>query len=81
MVKISNCVEKVIVYLIKGYRLLISPVMLCQCRFTPSCSVYIMTAVKRFGVLNGLCLGGKRILRCHPWHEGGVDYVPDTVKR
>ena len=46
------------------------------CRFTPSCSVYCSQAIERYGILKGFYLGGKRILRCHPWSKGGVDPVP-----
>lgn len=47
------------------------------CRFHPSCSEYMHQAVTRFGVGCGLYLGARRILRCHPWHPGGVDPVPE----
>lgn len=46
------------------------------CCFHPTCSQYTLEAVERFGVLQGLWLGLKRIVRCHPWNEGGVDLVP-----
>ena len=47
-----------------------------QCRFRPTCSEYTYEAVERFGVIKGSILGGKRILKCHPFHEGGWDPVP-----
>jgi putative membrane protein insertion efficiency factor len=56
------------------YQWLVSPWMPPVCRFTPSCSEYARLAVRRYGALRG---GGKavgRLLRCHPWHPGGVDY-------
>lgn len=46
------------------------------CRFTPTCSEYMYQAVSRYGIINGLWLGTRRILRCHPWSHGGVDPVP-----
>ncbi|RCX32829.1 membrane protein insertion efficiency factor YidD [Thioalbus denitrificans] len=62
---------------IRAYRYLISPLLGNNCRFHPSCSCYAETAVQRFGVLRGGWMALRRILRCHPWHEGGFDPVPD----
>ena len=66
-----------VIQLIRGYRLLLSPWLGNNCRFYPSCSSYTITAVERFGVLRGSMLGARRLLRCHPWHAGGVDQVPE----
>jgi putative membrane protein insertion efficiency factor len=49
------------------------------CRFYPSCSQYALEAVERYGALQGTRLGALRILRCHPLHPGGVDFVPDLA--
>jgi len=46
-----------------------------NCRFVPSCSEYVYEAVNRYGVVKGLFLGIKRVLKCHPWSKGGVDLV------
>ena len=62
---------------IRGYQLGISPMLGQRCRFYPSCSCYTHTAIERFGVLRGTWLGIKRLLRCHPFAEGGYDPVPD----
>ena len=69
--------KKLIKGLIRGYQLAISPFLGQRCRFYPSCSEYTMEAVDRHGVARGLWLGVKRVSRCHPWHPGGVDPVPD----
>jgi putative membrane protein insertion efficiency factor len=66
-----------IIQLIRGYRYLLSPWLGSHCRFYPSCSSYALTAVERHGALRGSWLAVQRLLRCHPWHDGGVDPVPE----
>jgi len=73
--------RRLILLLIDGYRWLISPWLGNHCRFYPSCSDYGRTAVERFGAGKGLYLTLRRIGRCHPWHEGGVDPVPEKSHR
>ena len=51
-----------------------------NCRFEPTCSRYTYQAIEKFGVLKGIYLGAKRILKCHPFSEGGYDPVPDEFK-
>jgi uncharacterized protein len=63
--------------LIRGYQLLISPVLPASCRFYPSCSAYGLEAIGRHGALMGTYLTIRRICRCHPWNEGGYDPVPE----
>jgi len=62
--------------LIRVYQYTLSPLLGPSCRFYPSCSEYAYQAIMRHGPLRGLLLAFKRILRCHPYHPGGVDPVP-----
>jgi putative membrane protein insertion efficiency factor len=62
--------------MIRGYQLLLSPLLPPSCRFTPSCSQYALEAVTRHGALRGTWLAARRLARCHPFHPGGFDPVP-----
>jgi putative membrane protein insertion efficiency factor len=62
--------------LIRGYRVVLSPWLLPTCRFQPTCSQYALEAVDRFGALQGSWLVARRICRCHPFYPGGYDPVP-----
>lgn len=69
-------VKALLVLLIRGYRVIVSPLLGPCCRFSPSCSVYMIEAIHTHGCARGLLLGGRRISKCHPWHPGGYDPVP-----
>ena len=74
--RISRWPQRVVMVMIRGYQLLASPFP-SPCRYYPSCSAYTLEAVNRHGALRGGWLGLRRILRCHPFHAGGVDPVPE----
>jgi putative membrane protein insertion efficiency factor len=61
---------------IRGYQLLVSPLLPPSCRFSPSCSQYALEAIGRHGALKGSWLAARRLARCHPFHPGGFDPVP-----
>ncbi|CAC5340560.1 hypothetical protein PA905_31010 [Planktothrix agardhii CCAP 1459/11A] len=69
-------IKTLLITLIKGYRLLISPLFPPACRFHPTCSQYAIEALETFGIIQGSWLALKRILRCHPYHPGGYDPIP-----
>ncbi len=71
--------RRVLIALVRGYRLLLSPWVGQSCRFAPTCSVYAIQALERHGALVGTGLAGWRILRCNPWCHGGCDEVPDNM--
>lgn len=66
--------------LIRGYQLLISPLIPPSCRFEPSCSAYAMEAIATHGASHGFWLALRRILRCHPWSEPAHDPVPPACR-
>ncbi|RKZ81194.1 MAG: membrane protein insertion efficiency factor YidD [Gammaproteobacteria bacterium] len=73
----GSTMEKILIGFIRGYQLLVSPLIGTHCRFQPTCSSYMIEAIDRFGVIRGTWLGIRRLSRCHPWHTGGLDPVPE----
>jgi len=67
--------------IVRGYRLLLSPWLGSACRFEPTCSVYSLQALERHGAAAGSYLTLRRLVRCHPWCDGGHDPVPDELPR
>ena len=63
-------------FLIRLYQLTLSPLLGTRCRYHPTCSAYAQEAIMRYGFFRGALLGARRLIRCHPFHEGGIDPVP-----
>jgi putative membrane protein insertion efficiency factor len=71
-----RALDRAVVFTIEGYRLAISPFLPRACRFAPTCSEYALLAVQSHGAVKGIWLAARRLLRCHPFHEGGWDPPP-----
>jgi putative membrane protein insertion efficiency factor len=71
--------RSLLMWMIRAYRYGLSPFLGTHCRFEPSCSCYAEGAIARFGIARGAWLALRRLLRCHPWHAGGVDPVPERT--
>lgn len=69
--------QRLAIALIRGYQYLISPLLGPHCRFHPTCSQYAIEAIQIHGLAYGGYLAIRRLLRCHPWHPGGLDPVPE----
>lgn len=69
--------RKLLIFLVKIYQRVISPALPGSCRYYPTCSTYMIDALKKFGPVLGLVMGICRIFRCNPFVRGGVDPVPD----
>lgn len=69
--------KKIFILPIRAYQILLSPMLGAnKCRFQPTCSSYMIQAIEEWGVLKGIWLGLKRIVRCHPWGGHGFDPIP-----
>jgi len=68
--------KKATLFVLRQYKRFISPLLGKNCRFYPTCSVYAYQAIEKYGLAKGVFLGIKRLLKCHPFHEGGVDPIP-----
>lgn len=70
--------KRLLLAIIRAYQFLLSPWVGNQCRFYPTCSHYAAEAIERHGAVRGSWLALRRIGRCHPWHPGGMDPVPES---
>ncbi|MDP5226871.1 MULTISPECIES: membrane protein insertion efficiency factor YidD [Arthrobacter] len=74
---VTDLPRNLLIGVLKLYRLVVSPLYGQVCRYFPSCSAYALEAVTVHGAVKGSWLSARRVLRCHPWAEGGLDPVPD----
>jgi putative membrane protein insertion efficiency factor len=74
-------ISKLMMVIIKGYQSFISPLIGPHCRFSPTCSQYALESFEKHGFVRGLGLSLRRIAKCHPFHAGGIDEVPEISER
>ena len=77
----ARSIKKIVLAIIKLYKIFISPILPPACRHTPSCSDYCLDAIEKHGLLKGLMLGTNRLLRCRPGGTSGYDPVPDENQK
>ena len=75
--KMQTIFKYVLIIPIKGYRLILSPILGPSCRFQPTCSSYALEALEKHGLIRGTWLTIKRLAKCHPWGDYGIDPVPE----
>ena len=80
MTSLARVPRLVLVAVVRSYQLVISPWTAPTCKYYPSCSSYAVTALERHGALSGSWLAVRRLGRCHPWSDGGIDDVPPVVR-
>ena len=73
---VSALTGRALLGVLRGYQLVVAPLLGPTCRFAPSCSAYAMEAIRRHGLVAGSVLAMRRLGRCHPWNHGGYDPVP-----
>ena len=76
-----SLLARALIGLVTVYRRFISPLLPRHCRYEPTCSAYMIEAIRTHGAFRGLALGIRRIGRCHPWAPGGIDRVPPRVRK
>ena len=72
---VSGAMRKAVIATLRFYKRFLSPYLPSACRYQPTCSEYMLEAVSKYGALRGVSLGARRLLRCHPFREGGFDPV------
>ncbi|MEJ6692447.1 MAG: membrane protein insertion efficiency factor YidD [Saprospiraceae bacterium] len=75
-----SILKTIYIFPIRAYQIIVSPILGPTCRFQPTCSYYMIDAIKQWGILRGTWMGLKRISRCHPWGSSGYDSVPKNSK-
>ena len=78
---VSEALIMVPIFMIRGYQVLLRPLLIGSCKFCPSCSEYAIEALQRHGLLGGSILAVRRVCRCHPFSPGGIDPVPEPPAR
>ena len=73
-----SLVGRTLVAALRVYQVVVRPTLATHCRFIPSCSVFSIEAIERHGAPQGIWLTIRRLARCHPWHPGGYEPVPET---
>ncbi|MFU8813029.1 MAG: membrane protein insertion efficiency factor YidD [Balneolaceae bacterium] len=77
----ARATRAVLIGLVRIYQVVLSPWLGSSCRYTPTCSTYMIEAIEEWGALRGTWLGMKRIGRCHPWGSFGADPVPENNRK
>ena len=72
--------KRALLKLFRFYQTSVSPLFPPRCRYIPTCSEYAVEAVEKYGAWKGGFLALRRLLRCHPWNPGGIDYVPESLE-
>ena len=75
-----SILKTIYIFPIRAYQIIVSPILGPTCRFQPTCSYYMIDAIKQWGILRGTWMGLKRISSCHPWGSSGYDSVPKNLK-
>ena len=81
MKRLNQFFKQIFILPVRFYQIAISPLIGPSCRYDPTCSHYLIQAIKEWGVFKGMYLGTKRILSCHPWGGHGYDPVPPNPKK